>query len=887
MTDRTTCCDPLIKFDASSSELTDEGTLSTGSTDRGAHSSHAQTQISSFRDNLSRFRSIGQSTSDATAHEGVDLLGRDLKEAAATLSQLEDLGLQKIDIPLPRCIVLGLQDTGKSSVIEAISGIKTPRDTDTCTCCPLHINMKSSEKANDRWTARVSLQRDYELATPLSDRTEELFPGWTPTESNQIFFAETQSRADLEHIIRSAQSANLNPLVDPQSFLASSGPPMGIHINRFSPNAVYIDITEPGLPYLELIDLPGLINQDEINEDTDTVRLVHNLVAQYVKEESSLILVTCDLGTHIGNLAPAELAYRYKATDRCIGVLTKPEILAPGTTDETLINILDGKRCKLGHGYFVVKNLDKQEIQIGLGHREARTKEVEFFAKGRWANSLGRFQPRFGTQNLQIYLSKQLARRTLIRLSKIYDQILTYLDEIEKELEKNQVTSAHSAVTAIIDFSQDVRYEMEGEPGYTGWWNRWQTIQNAFSSALMSMQPTMTTRGRLDKGIYASTLPGTSAENSGLIDVDDDDNVPMRDVTESPTKKRKKQEASPQLISMAEGAKKQQTGILLKGFGTTNVPGGLEELRERFVLDDVVREIRQTSHKIPNQINPKVREAMMIEPLRSWQHPVDNFFTMLEKEIVLHMQELFNKHFANHQGTELFHDAWKIVHELLRNNVHQQCTLMAKDALADELEGPHIFFQKVFNEEKASIAKINRQKRLSVRFNIFVEEARVYLTRDMTQEEQENVRKNSAKMALIAKEPPLYVGVIDLVTDVKAYYKLAARRFHDSLCMRIQSKFFKQLRTQLREELETCLGICDDDNGPTIAQSLLAQSSEHERRRHQLLDRKEALRKGLQCLKELNDKFQGALVDSADTAAHAFGHGGLNPLMIIRSAGEA
>ncbi|KAH9876502.1 hypothetical protein J1614_003633 [Plenodomus biglobosus] len=900
---------PLIKSDTSSSNSTDEGTLSDaiteanpGSTDRGAHSSPAQTQTSSFRDDLSRLseglepmnidHSTGQPSPDAAAHEEVDLLGRGVKEAAAALSQLEGLGLQKFDISLPRCIVLGQQSTGKSSVIEAISGIKTPRDTDTCTCCPLYINMKPSNNLNDKWTARVSLQRDYALAAPLRDSTEELFPGWTPTESTQIFFAETQSRIDLEHIIRSAQSANLNPHVDPQSFLAISGPPVSIHQNKFSPNTVCIDITEPGLPCLSFFDLPGLISQAETDDEAYTVPLVHNLVAQYVKEEGSLILVTCDLGTDIANSTAAGLAHRYKATDRCIGVLTKPDLLAPGTTDESLINILDGKRFKLGHGYFVVKNLNKQEIQMGLGHREARTKEVEFFAKGRWANSLGRFQPRFGTKNLQLYLSKQLARRTFIRLPEIYDQILTQLDGVEKELEKIPVTPAHSAVRAIIDhildFSLDVRYEMEGEHEYTGWWNCWRAIQDAFNDALLSMKPTMTTSGGLDEGIYASTLPGTSAENAFLIDLDDDDNVPMRDVTESPTKKRKKDESSPQPKATAKGTKKQPTGSPSKKSGTTNVPGGFGGLRERFVLDDVVREISQTSKsRIPNQIHPKVREALMIKPLRSWQRPMDVFFSTLEKEIVARMQYLFNKHFAKRQGTELFHNAWKIVHELLRNNIHQQRTIMAQEALVDELEGPHIFFQEVFNQEKATVAKIYSQKRLRVRFDIFVDEAKTYLKRDMTPNEQEKVRKDSAKMALIAKEPESYEGVIDLVADVKAYYNLAARRFHDSLCMRIESKFFKQLRTQLREELETGLGIRDDENGPSIAQRLLAESPEHERRRHQLLIRKEALTKGLQCLKELNDKFQGAPVDSADAATSAFGHGGLDSSMPVRPAGEA
>jgi ABC-type branched-subunit amino acid transport system ATPase component len=53
------------------------------------------------------------------------------------ISRLEGLGLQRQSIPLPKCVVLGEQSSGKSSVIEAISGVRTPRASGTCTRCPL------------------------------------------------------------------------------------------------------------------------------------------------------------------------------------------------------------------------------------------------------------------------------------------------------------------------------------------------------------------------------------------------------------------------------------------------------------------------------------------------------------------------------------------------------------------------------------------------------------------------------------------------------------------------------------------------------------------------------------------------------------------------------
>lgn len=41
-------------------------------------------------------------------HDEIDPLGHEVKLAMATIGRLETLGLQKLDISFPRCIVLGM-----------------------------------------------------------------------------------------------------------------------------------------------------------------------------------------------------------------------------------------------------------------------------------------------------------------------------------------------------------------------------------------------------------------------------------------------------------------------------------------------------------------------------------------------------------------------------------------------------------------------------------------------------------------------------------------------------------------------------------------------------------------------------------------------------------
>ena len=49
-----------------------------------------------------------QHVDDAYAATEIDPLGQQVKEVMATINRLEGLGLQRLKIPLPKCIVLGM-----------------------------------------------------------------------------------------------------------------------------------------------------------------------------------------------------------------------------------------------------------------------------------------------------------------------------------------------------------------------------------------------------------------------------------------------------------------------------------------------------------------------------------------------------------------------------------------------------------------------------------------------------------------------------------------------------------------------------------------------------------------------------------------------------------
>jgi hypothetical protein len=204
---------------------------------------------------------------------------------------------------------IGQQSTGKSSVIEALTGIKTPRDTGTCTRCPLMIDLEPSDDPQAAWQATVYLQQRYHWDPQANNEGNAKFPDWVEKATpDRIFFAQTHDPEELEFLIQRAQQATLSPTQDPQSFLdISSDGSNGTHACLFSPNIVAIQITKHDLPALSFYDLPGLISQAETEAEEYTVPLVRNLVSEYIASPDTLILVTCAL----------EVYYKVCSSIRC------------------------------------------------------------------------------------------------------------------------------------------------------------------------------------------------------------------------------------------------------------------------------------------------------------------------------------------------------------------------------------------------------------------------------------------------------------------------------------------------------------------------------------------------------------------------------------------
>ncbi|KAI4127870.1 MAG: hypothetical protein LQ341_006748, partial [Variospora aurantia] len=71
--------------------------------------------------------------------------------------------------------------------------------------------------------------------------------------------------------------------------------------------------------------LPGVIDQAEVPEEEYLVKLVASLVKTYIQTDNCLNLLALPMTDDTANSTTSKLVLEFKAQDRTIGVLTKPD----------------------------------------------------------------------------------------------------------------------------------------------------------------------------------------------------------------------------------------------------------------------------------------------------------------------------------------------------------------------------------------------------------------------------------------------------------------------------------------------------------------------------------------------------------------------------------
>lgn len=310
------------------------------------------------------------------------------KELLDVVDSLRAEGLSDFTA-LPQLIVCGDQSSGKSSCLQAISGVPFPRKDNLCT----------------RFATEVILRRVHANGLVVSIK-----PGID------------RSAADRDRLLNFRHA--LHDDQDLTSVFEKATEAMGLTTlgGAFTKDILRIEISGPLQPQLTIVDLPGLIHSESRSQTAEDVKLVTELVRAYMENPRSIILAVVSAKNDFANQIILQRARALDAQGlRTLGIITKPDTLVPGSDSEkAYISLARNEQVTFKLGWHVVKNQDFGSGELDFARRDAE--ETEYFEG---SNFKALSASSRGVAQLKIRLSKVL-------FGQIQEQLPSLIVDISK-----------------------------------------------------------------------------------------------------------------------------------------------------------------------------------------------------------------------------------------------------------------------------------------------------------------------------------------------------------------------------------------------------------------------------------------------------------------------
>ncbi|XP_071608559.1 interferon-induced GTP-binding protein Mx-like isoform X1 [Heliangelus exortis] len=341
------------------------------------------------------------------------------------IDNLRALGIEK-DLSLPAIAVIGDQSSGKSSILEALSGVALPRGNGVVTRCPLELKLK---RATQVWKGKISYRN---ISTEL------------------------QNASEVERAVREAQDA----------VAGARG--------AISGELISLDIWSPDAPDLTLIDLPGIPRVAMGNQIKDIGEQIKMLLKKIIGSKETLNLVVVPCNVDIATTEALKMAQEVDPNgERTLGVLTKPDLVDRGA-EESIINIIQNRVIPLKKGYMIVKCRGQQDVFNKLALAIAIEQERIFFETHKHFRIF--MEERKATVP---YLAEKITNELLRYITKILpaleSQLREALQKTLQDLQKYRRSTPRTESEQLIFladmiklFNQDITQTMRGEEQLVG-----------------------------------------------------------------------------------------------------------------------------------------------------------------------------------------------------------------------------------------------------------------------------------------------------------------------------------------------------------------------------------------------------------------------------------
>ncbi|KAM7223606.1 P-loop containing nucleoside triphosphate hydrolase protein [Rhypophila decipiens] len=265
-----------------------------------------------------------------TAHSSATL------NSANRLRKIDKLRENNIGthLPLPQLVAVGDQSSGKSSLLESLTGIPFPRAQTLCT----------------RYATQITHRRD-----DLSHISIGIIPGPHASDDDKerlsSYVRAVNSTAELR-----AQFPVILDEVNKLMGIKTPNNPSGT--KTFTEDVLRVEKCGPNEDYLTIIDVPGIFRlvEEGVVTPGDKV-LVRSMVEKYIKDARTVILAVLPCTSDVFTQEILALAEEYDIKgERTLGILTKPDLLSENRAKASICDMVNGKRKPLNLGYYVVRN---------------------------------------------------------------------------------------------------------------------------------------------------------------------------------------------------------------------------------------------------------------------------------------------------------------------------------------------------------------------------------------------------------------------------------------------------------------------------------------------------------------------------------------------------
>ncbi|KAJ5963034.1 hypothetical protein N7501_007975, partial [Penicillium viridicatum] len=286
---------------------------------------------------------------DLTGADGLDNEKR--VRLLGVIDRLRELGISE-NVSLPQLVVVGDQSSGKSSLLEGLTGLSFPVASDLCTRFATQIVLRRAPEGEGQ--ARITI-----IPGPTSRLDETL-------NQKLLTFEKTLAAADFgcQELLAAWAYRDQRRRIWKMSKKDSQ-----MIYSRLSSQVQII-----GISVLWMFRVSSTFQTEEDRA------IIRKLIEDYMTDKRTIILAVMDARN---NLANQEVFSMARAADpagkRTVGIVTKCDALQAG--DEAgVLRIAKNEVERLTHGWFAVRNRSTKEIQEGVTIEGRHRKEKEFFS---------------------------------------------------------------------------------------------------------------------------------------------------------------------------------------------------------------------------------------------------------------------------------------------------------------------------------------------------------------------------------------------------------------------------------------------------------------------------------------------------------------------------